>query len=236
MSRKFNRADAGVSERRLITAIRLPYDFSLPVLATNGSVFHLHVADTRAALNNYTASAAGGIERYSAASVGGKGRIIFYLVHARANICVHTRVSYAETHVQGYPPRSRSRRPVPDNRHQSSNDSPVHVTYVCTKSNGEKERRHRTPAILAGHTSPGSRFESNEGYILLASFYGWPEPESRCPFPSLSLFFFRSFIRVMRFLLFISLSSVINTYKARNSLIYCSLQQNKLSEASLEIL
>jgi hypothetical protein len=61
------------------------------------------------------------------------------LFSARTRACVHPHarrhalsvraqpVGYAETHVQGYPARSRSRRPVSDNRHHSSNDPPAHV-------------------------------------------------------------------------------------------------------------
>jgi len=112
-------------------------------------VFYLRVAAlrTRAILNNYTAGAAGRrcIEIYSAASVEGKEELLSArertCVYAHA--CTHTHallraqlVGYAETHVQGYPPRSRSRRPVSDNRHQSSNDPPYAYARMCLHAEG----------------------------------------------------------------------------------------------------
>lgn len=57
------------------------------------------------------ASAAGGIERYGAASVEGKEEL-FSTWYTRAHGYARARsMGYAEMHVQGYPPRSRSRRP-----------------------------------------------------------------------------------------------------------------------------
>lgn len=161
------------------------HDFS-PMSPRRTVVYFTYMSllcDTRAILNNYTASAAGGIERYKCGGRSRERKNLFSVVHRRARTDI-----YARARSMGYmlkctfkaiQDHGRVAR-VPDNRHQSSNDSPAHVTYVRTKSNGEKERRHCTPAIPAEHTSLGSRFESNEGYILLAR--GWPEPESRCPF------------------------------------------------------
>lgn len=91
----------------------------------------------------------------------GKGRIILYPART------HIHIGYAETRAFKAIHQDHG-RVVRYRTIAISHRTILRHTYVRTKSNGEKERRYCTLAILAEHTSLDSRFESNEGYILFA--------------------------------------------------------------------
>lgn len=127
------------------------------------------LCNTRTILNNYTASATGEIERYSA--VEGKEELFStWYIYAHATICVHTRwVMLKRTFKAIHQDHGRvvqcrtiaiSHRTIP--RYTLH----TYVRRVMVKKNGDT-------AFFAEHTSPGSRFESNAG--LLISFTNDPK-------------------------------------------------------------
>lgn len=146
------------------------------------------LCDTRAILNNYMASAAGGIERYGAASVEGKEEL-FSTWYTRAHGYARARsMGYAEMHVQGYPPRSRSRRPCRtiaiSHRTILRRTLHTYVRRVMAKKNGDTVRLRSLPNIH--HSAADSKVTKAISYSPRLAC-GWPEPESQWPFFTLDM-------------------------------------------------
>lgn len=143
-----------------------------------GSVFYVYVAvlHTETILNNYTASVRLAVSRCSAASVEGKEEL-FSTWYTRSRIHTYTHTcarGYVYTSSLCWNARSRLSTKITV-ASSSAGQSPsvierspqAHTYYIRSRRvMARKKRRHCVPRS-AGHTSLDSRFESNEGYILL---------------------------------------------------------------------
>lgn len=217
--RKFNRERIR-RERRLITVRSHWMIFRrCPGRTVVYFTYMSLLCDTRAILNNYTASAAGGIERYSAAPVRGKGRIIFYLVHTRARECARTRsADCAETRTfkaiyQDHGRVVRCRTIAISHRTILRRTLHTYVRRVMAKKNGDTVRLRSLPNIH--HAAADSKVTKAISYSSCL-VYGWPELESQC------FFFYVGYISVVRFSL-VAPSEIINNYEAHGSLMYRKL-------------
>lgn len=150
--------------------------------------------DTWAILNNYTASAAGGIERYSAAPVEGKEELFStWDTRARERIRIHS-VDYAETRMfkaihQDHGRVAWCRTIAISHRTIPRRTLHTYVRRVMAKKNGDTVRLRSLPNIH--HSAADSKVTKAISYSCRVSFTDGP---SLKPMP-VGFFFFTSVMR-----------------------------------------